>query len=330
MSDDMVRSTAGAEKRSALQSALDAGIAAVRSRVLAGGGAYSQEILHAERAAAAALRLDQELSLGRFVRALNLGSGKPQFLLVWERGRDNFVVLKVYGTKGHVEAAVQRRWQAAEVPTIPIIDSGDEPTSWILMPFVPGRTIPRPRAAAGRAALTQEVSALVAAAHRAIPEVTNGASALHEALAPHLDVVCNALRRQGYAVSASLQARAFEALRAEPAATVHGDLATANLLRSADGGLLLIDAAGYAGHPAFDAARWCARLATQSDLPALMNTWLHTEKLDGEVLGRLLGEELLMVAGVLALVKEEQHQDIRRRSRASRWRLDEAERLLSS
>jgi aminoglycoside phosphotransferase (APT) family kinase protein len=87
---------------------------------------------------------------------------------------------------------------------------------------------------------------------------------------------------------------------------LHGDLFSGNVAFDArDGGLRVIDSCAYLGPPEFDAARWCARVGRAGAVQRLAEGWAEVERLDGPLLQRLLGLELLMEAGVRELVKIE-------------------------
>jgi hypothetical protein len=75
-----------------------------------------------------------------------------------------------------------------------------------------------------------------------------------------------------------------------------------NLGQLADGSVVLFDASALSGPPAFDAARWAARLAPWSFEPLdLFARWLRIEHLEHDHKAeQLLAVECLMEAGARA------------------------------
>jgi hypothetical protein len=297
----------GVNDDAALLAAIAERVADVDTRVAVSGRHYEEERALARRAAEAMPAVAANLRLGGFVRMLGPRSGKPQLVAEFASGGGR-VVLKVYGERGHVEGPLQAAWVSAGVRTIPVIDHGDTPTSWLLLPAMDLSPLPPLASSAPLAReTTVELARLMAAAHRAPLPSLRSVARLDVAIPPHLRAVAAALRRHGYDVPRSLVDRAVAALGGGGRTTLHGDLGASNVgRRDADGGLLVYDARGYAGDPAFDAARWCARIGDVGLAEECLDAWLAAPGgVDRALARRLLGAELLMEAGVRELVKEE-------------------------
>jgi Phosphotransferase enzyme family len=290
-----------------LKAAIGRQIAQVERRVRGGWDLYAGERDEIRRAAAATAHLVARLGLGPFRELLNEGSGKPQLLLAFQTGGAD-VVLKIYGRRRPNEAAVQRLWSGRGVPVVPVLACGDEPVSWLLMPFIDGRP------PALDASLTAEVAAAAAAAHAVYRPGTGLRLSLLDGVKVHLDRVVVALDRHGYPPPAGWSALAGRWYPAGRPTLLHGDLAPVNLIRTAAGRLLLLDTCGYTGPAEFDAARWAARVGGAGGAVAELEAWLRVETgLDAPTARRLLGLELLMEAGVRELVKQERGEDWRPR-----------------
>ncbi len=286
-------------------------------RVGSAEGTYSAERDEIRRAVAFVDELCGRLGLGALERNLNPGTGKPQLLLLMRDARGERVVLKVYGRLRHNEAAVQKLWWEEGVATVRVLDSGDDPVSWLLMPYIAG-IVPAP---ADGLALTADVARIMAAAHRIHRSNVGSPRELYTGVGVHLRNVLAAVTRHHYAVPSHVDVDAAEVMRSSVPTFLHGDLNAVNLLRGADG-LRVLDTCGYTGPAEFDAARWCARVGTSRGAVEALGRWLDVETaLDPNLARRLLGLELLMEAGVREIVKEE---------RGLPWaeRDDETQRLL--
>lgn len=297
-------------------------IAAVERRV--GNGAYAKEAAEIRRAAALVSTLRSRLGLTTFRRTLNPGSSKPQFLLAFESPEHGNVALKVYGRRRPDEAVVQRTWYQAGVATIEVLASGNDPTSWLLMPEIPGQP-PEPNEAAR---LTPQVGQLVAEAHHV--SINQATRSLRAGVVHHLHAVLQAAVAHRYMLPHGWEkaANAYES-RGRIVA-VHGDLTVKNLLRDRKGRLLMLDTCGYAGPPEFDAARWSARAGGSHHAVALLAIWLQAEPdLDSSHAQRLLGLEMLMEAGVREIIKDERHESWSERDEETMRCIDLAAELLA-
>ncbi len=289
----------------------------VDARVDGAEGTYSGERDEIRRAVAFVDELCGRLGLGELKRDLNLGIGKPQLLLVMRDARGERVVLKVYGRLRPNEAAVQRLWWEEGVATVQVLDSGDDPVSWLLMPYVTG-IVPAPP---DEPALTADIARIMVAAHRIHRTNVGSPRDLYTGVGVHLRKVLAAATKHDYAVPSDVDVQAAEAMRSGVPTFLHGDLAPVNLLRGSEG-LRILDTCGYTGPAEFDAARWCARVGGSRGAVERLAQWLDVETaLDPDLAHRLLGLELLMEAGVREIVKDE---------RGLPWakRDDETQRLL--
>jgi hypothetical protein len=289
----------------------------VDARVDGAEGTYSAERDEIRRAVAFVDELCGRLGLGELERDLNPGTGKPQLLLAMRDARGERVVLKVYGRLRPNEAAVQGLWWERGVATVRVLDSGDDPVSWLLMPFVTG-TVPAP---ADGFALTAEVARIMTAAHHIYRVNVGSPRELYAGVGVHLRKVLAAVTRHDYAVPSDVDVQAAGVMRSGVPTFLHGDLTPVNLLRGHDG-LRLVDTCGYTGPAEFDAARWCARVGGSRAAVEALGRWLSVETaLDFGLARRLLGFELLMEAGVREIVKEERNLSWEQRD-------DETQRLL--
>jgi hypothetical protein len=292
-------------------------ICQVDARVDGAEGVYSAERDEIRRAVAFVDELCGRLGLGEFERALNPGTGKPQLLLLMRDARGGRVVLKVYGRLRPNEAAVQGFWWQHGVATVRILDSGDDPVSWLLMPYVTG-IVP---ALADGPALTADVASIMDGAHRTGCADVGSPRDLFTGVGVHLRNVLAAATRHHYAVPSSVDVKAAEVMQSGMPTFLHGDLTPVNLLRAPDC-LRVLDTCGYTGPAEFDAARWCARVGGSHGAVEMLARWLEVETaLDVDLAHRLLGLELLMEAGVREIIKEE-------RGRPWAERDDETQRLL--
>ena len=218
-------------------------------RVGSAEGTYSAERDEIRRAVAFVDELCGRLGLGALERNLNPGTGKPQLLLLMRDARGERVVLKVYGRLRHNEAAVQKLWWEEGVATVRVLDSGDDPVSWLLMPYIAG-IVPAP---ADGLALTADVARIMAAAHRIHRSNVGSPRELYTGVGVHLRNVLAAVTRHHYAVPSHVDVDAAEVMRSSVPTFLHGDLNAVNLLRGADG-LRVLDTCGYTGPAEFDAA----------------------------------------------------------------------------
>jgi hypothetical protein len=209
------------------------------------------------------------------------------------------VVLKVYGRLRPNEAAVQRLWWQEGVATVQILASGDDPVSWLLMPYVTG-VVPFP---ADEPALTVAVARIMTEAHSIYCANVGSPRDLYAGVGGHLRNVLAVAKRHRYTVPSDVNAA--EIMRSGTPTFLHGDLTPLNLLRGPSG-LQILDTCGYTGPAEFDAARWCARLGGSHGAVEVLERWLDIETtLDSRLAYRLLGLELLMEGGVREIIKEE-------------------------
>jgi Aminoglycoside/hydroxyurea antibiotic resistance kinase len=292
-------------------------ICQVDARVDGAAGVYAAERDEIRRAVAFVDELCGELGLGQFERILNPSTGKPQLLLLMRNAWGDRVVLKVYGRQRPNEAAVQRLWWQKGVATVRVLDSGDDPVSWLLMPYVPGIA----PSLAECPALTADVACIMTAAHCIYQDSVGSPRDLYAGIGMHLRTVLGVAARHDYDVPTGVDLKAAEVMRSGAPTFLHGDLGPTNLLRTPSG-LRILDICGYTGPAEFDAARWCARVGGSRSAETALARWLDVEAaLDPDLADRLLGLELLMEAGVREIVKEE---------RGLPWiqRDDETQRLL--
>lgn len=274
----------------------------------AGGRSYAHEPEEVRRAWATLHTLRERLRLETFVRSLNVRRGKPQLLLVFDRAIGDRVVIKIYGRRRPNESVVQGAWADHGVAVVPVLASGDEPTSWLLMPYVDGApvSLPEPDSAAAHE-LTRKVAAEIGHAHTIDAPVVDR-SPLGERLRLHYDATMGSLVRHGYRIPENWWELCAAEFDGAPAVLLHGDAAPANLLRGS-AGLVLVDTCGYLGPAEFDAARWCARVGGWARAERLLSDWLSVETgVDPDRARRLLGCELLMEAGVREIRKDERRQ----------------------
>ena len=289
----------------------------VDARVDGAGGAYAAEREEIRRAVAFVDCLCERLGLNECERDLNPGTGKPQLLLLMCDAQGERVVLKVYGMQRPNEAPVQGLWANEGVATVRVLDSGDDPVSWLLMPYLSGIA----PAQADGPALTVDVAHIMSVAHGIYRANVGRPQELYAGVGMHLRRVLAAATRHDYAVPPDVDINAAQLMSSGVPTFLHGDLTTANLLRGSNG-LRILDTCGYTGPAEFDAARWSARVGGSLGAIEVLNHWLGVETaLDPRLARRLLGLELLMQAGVREIVKEE---------RGLPWteRDDETQRLL--
>jgi hypothetical protein len=162
-----------------------------------GERSYAHEVAEVERAGATLQTLRGPLGLDTFVDSLNQHRGKPQLLLVFDRAGGERVVLKMYGRPRPNESVVQGAWAEHGVATVPVLARGDDPVSWLLMPYVDGAPERLPEAGSDEAAaLTREVAAEMARAH-AISVPVADPTALSERLRLHYGATLGSLIRHG-------------------------------------------------------------------------------------------------------------------------------------
>lgn len=309
-------STVEPPEQVSLERVLSNGIANVRRRVENAANLYRGEIAEGERAADRVLDLQKSLGLGAFKRSLTPDTGKPQFLLVFDRDGAE-VVLKAYGRTRPGEGALQYRWTQAGAPCVPTLAWADEPTSWLLMTLVPGhdlsqeltndpgRSVPR----------TVELAAVMQQLSYSTGTDYAGARSLVDGVLIHLDAVVMSLTAHRYTLPPGWREHAIRTYCSGRALPLHGDLFGGNVRVQAQPGpssgqLLVIDTCGYVGDPAFDAARWTVRTADPSEtgsLAAVADAWREgADTLDERVFAGHLAVEALMQAGVREIVKDEQ------------------------
>lgn len=295
-------------------SLLNAHIAAVDRRV--GDGPYVNESMEVRAAVIGARTMWDHLELRQTATPLNHLSGKPQVLLAASSPMHGEVVLKVYGRRRPHEAAVQTWWRQHGVSTVPVLAYGDHPVSWLLMTRVQRLNTEQNDALQ----LTRDLASVMAQAHAAprrpaLPDFT-----LAHGVARHLRVVSQIATEHGYSIPDGCFDIAEQLYRSGLPVTLHGDLASANLLQGNDGRICVIDTCGYLGPPEFDAARWCARIGGSRNAESLLDLWIEAAPaapgpstgarpaLDRVLARRLLGAELVMEAGVREIVKVERSQ----------------------
>jgi streptomycin 6-kinase len=297
-------------------------VAAVERRTR--GGAYEHELDEVKAAATAVDQLVELLQLGAFVDTLTPPTGKPQLLLEFATATTATVaagrtaVLKVYGRARPGEAIAQRRWAARGVPVPEVLQDGElvvdgRRLSWLLMERLHGAMPADPADDADEAVrLTHVVAAAMATAHEPsdVP-ATGNVTALRDGVEHHLVTVVDVLVRHGYEPPDGWRELAASTYAAGRAVLLHGDLAHVNLFDDVRGTTFVLDACGYVGDAAFDAARWCARTANATaarpgSCSLLVDAWLAHEPLDRTLLDAFLALEHLMEAGVREIRKDEQ------------------------
>jgi hypothetical protein len=222
-------------------------------------------------------------------------------------------VLKAYGRKRPSEAQVQRLWRSNGVNVVAVLEHGDDPATWLLMPPLRIEAVSDLHQGHRLDLVTRELAELMTPAHNlgaaALKTGELGANLqrLDEAMTLHLAAVLIPLARHGYPVRQDWR----ELIRALSAsgrpAVLHGDLGGGNVVRNTDDRTLqILDTCGYIGPAEFDAARWAARHGGATRAEDALAAWLDTEPgLDYDLANALLGLELLMEAGVREIVKEE-------------------------
>jgi tetratricopeptide (TPR) repeat protein len=288
--------------RPSLVPLLEKQIEQVRRRVDSGLGGYAYELDEIRKAVEQVDGLRHRLELDGMVRDMNPGTGKPQVLLEFRDVHGEPVVLKVYGRQRPNEAAVQGLWAAAGVPTAPILASGDDPVSWLLM----GRLSGRPPSRSDGIELTSAVAQAMVPAHQTYRADVGEPKDLYQGIGVHLRGVLAATESHDYRVPPGIDAMARDVMGSGRQTFLHGDLATVNLL--VDGAeVRFLDTCGYTGPPEFDAARWCARVGGSARAEEALDRWLEVETaLDRGLARRLLALELFMEAGVREIIKDEQ------------------------
>lgn len=268
-----------------------------------GVGGYRHDSERIRTAVAHVGPLCRQLGLRRFVRTLNPGTGKPQVLLVFRDPADRPVVLKVYGHRRPNEAAVQRLWARRGVTAATdVLESGEDPVSWLVMPLVGGT----PPTAQRGPSLTERLARIMRRAHRVHDPGVGEYRGLYEGIESHLRIVLDSARAHGYQVRPDVPELAREWMAQGTPTFVHGDLAPANLLCDDRGRVAFLDTCGYTGPAEFDAARWCARVGGPERAVRALERWLEGEPgLDRPLAGRLLGIEMFFEAGVREIRKDE-------------------------
>lgn len=293
-------------------------VAQVDARVSEAKGLYAQEAVEVRHAALAVARLRQQLRLGSYERSLTPATGKPQLLLqFWAPQEDRSVLLKVYGRERRGEARVQRQWLAAGIRTPRIIAYEETPISWLLMDVVPGSPAQLGHVGSDdQRMLHCNLASVMSKAHSIRVELPPSRS-LERGVGRHLDLVLGVLERHGYPIPSRLPRLARALYRQGSATTLHGDLTPTNIMCAPGNVLTLIDCAAYYGDASFDAARWCARTASnevlapnaRGALQEAQGLWLECGRVSSKSLfHHLTGLELYMEAGVRELRKEEQGQ----------------------
>lgn len=253
--------------------------------------------------------LMQRLGLRGYVDSLNLRTGKPQVLLGFEcalsRPSAGPLVLKIYGRRHPVEAALQGHWRSRGVLTPEVLASGEDPVSWLLL-----KRLSPIKQQQSDIDLTRQVAQVMRQVHGAgAPVALRGARELRSAIGSHLHVAIQALRRHGHSLSSDWVSQANETLGMGQRLILHGDLCLDNILQTSSGPAL-IDSCGYVGDLTFDAARWVVRLAVSThQSQELLHNWLQVEpELDSGLARRMLATESLMQAGIQRLRMEEQRR----------------------
>ncbi|NYH40330.1 transcriptional regulator with XRE-family HTH domain [Micromonospora jinlongensis] len=302
-----------------LESVIAAQIDRLDRRVAGGKGVYAAEQEEIREARQQVARLRAALQLGRFLGPVGYLKAKPQFLLLFDSPRGP-VVLKVYGRLRPGEALVQRLWRRAGVCVVNVLDSGDMPTSWLVMAPFAIEHRPPPELSAGQLLdTTNELAVQMAQAHQVgrtelalTPDIHAKLQRLDLAIGKHLGKVLVSLSLHGYPVPEDWQKTVQELCVSTHPTLLHGDLGGGNVVRDVDSGQLwILDACGYIGPAEFDAARWAARNGGTRSGEALLAAWLDADSgLDVSQARGLLGLELLMEAGVREIVKDEQRQPL--------------------
>ncbi|MEV4254850.1 phosphotransferase [Spirillospora sp. NPDC049652] len=288
-----------------LDAALRGQIAQVDRRVALSGGRDAHDRDQIRTAAALAGSLRRTLGLGRFRGVLTGNTARPQLVLGFSCANRGHVVLKVYGKRRPGEAQTLRLWARHGVPAAPVLDNGDDPTTWLLMSRVEGN-VPRQDDLADDAvltALTRDLATTMATAHAVTSADVPGGRPLSPTMTGYLNAAVAVLAAHGYEPPARWR-EATSVYDAGPATLLHGDLGLSNIIRDRHHGLRLLDPSAYIGHPGFDAARWCARAAGPHRAETALATWCEAEPAaDTPHTRTLLGLELLLQAGTREAVK---------------------------
>jgi len=249
------------------------------------------------------LTLISKLRLGAFLGTL-VRDGKPRLLLRFRLRPGSplallgdHVVVKVYGDRPRGEGPLLQLWHRHGVPTPRLVYDEEGDCSWLALEHLSLAPVVAPSPTV-RAVLTHQVSGWAEVLHRPAPALVPLLRPLGAVMVPRWDAAVAELVSCGVAVPAFWRARAVAAYRGESAARpLHGDLGLPNLGRDPAGRLIVYDASALAGPPAFDAARWCARLAcAELDPRELMASWAAIEPLGSDV-DALLATECVLEAG---------------------------------
>lgn len=288
-------------------------------RVNNGGGAYQEEIREVQVASENLLKIRRRLGLGELTSNLTPNTGKPQFLLGFQRtpGSREQVVLKVYGSVRPGEGLTQVVLTKGGAPVIPTRLYGNSPVSWLLMDRVKGRDLTEV-IAKGDSTLVNETRRIASAMepfHELAPREYPGVQSLEDAILRHLDAVVAPLKDHGYETPMDWREHAVTTYNAGQKVGLHNDLFSGNVFVGENSQLYILDSAAdhCVGDPAFDAARWIARSVSNlnpkemwSAKRALTRSWLDGEPgLDPTILDQMIAVELLMQAGVVEIVKDE-------------------------
>ncbi|MFI0366487.1 phosphotransferase family protein [Actinomadura sp. 1N219] len=322
--------TADAGSPIGLVAALREQIAQVDRRVALSGGLDADDRKQIRSAADLAESLCRTLDLGSFGGVLTDNSARPQLVLAFSSPDRGDMVLKVYGKQRPGEAQALRLWARHGLPAPVVVESGDDPSTWLLMTRVDGATFSRGDLDDTHAliSLTRKVADVMAQAHALDGSGVSWARPLAPTLTTYLEASVAALIAHGYKLpshwreAASLYGRG-------PVTLLHGDLGLGNVMRARNGTLCLLDPSAYRGHAAFDAARWCARIAGPDRVEAALAAWLEAEPtIDTTLVRTLLGLELLLQAGVREAVKRQQGRQSDGRDAVTHAFLTEADRYL--
>ncbi|ABW12227.1 aminoglycoside phosphotransferase [Parafrankia sp. EAN1pec] len=186
-----------------------------------------------------------------FVRDLS-GSSEGQTLLV-EDDEGERAVLKTQDWPLDMLVRSLRAYADLGVPCPTVIDSGTEPTHWVIMTWETGQ---RPTVADARARLPDAMK-LLARMHQASP-IHQDEEWLRGYLADELYVYTHDHDREPETFPLHPETIARELSFSRPV-QLHGDWHPVNTLLNVDCGWVALDPIGFLGPAEYDAAAWCVR-----------------------------------------------------------------------
>jgi hypothetical protein len=257
----------------------------------------------------AAPGLVSDLSLGTYAGMLASDS-KPRLLLRFLttdvaslRHTGTPVILKIYGDKPRGEGPLLSEWGRRGI-SVPRLETGvTEFCSWILMEEM--HSAPMILNSSNECLeLTDILSSWAPVMHLPAHYLRPVLRDLRAVMLPRWVISKQALQRTGRAIPDTWEARAAELYDGGIQRPLHGDLAPANIGVTEMGVAVVFDASALLGPPAFDAARWSARLAAFATPPLdVFRRWLQAEPFDDPRSYELLAMECMLEAGSFVMAR---------------------------